>query len=208
MAKPPSRLLVTAFEPFAPPGKPLRAGNASEDVIRAFEDRSRGRCDLLVLPVDPTCEVRLARALNRDPSAVVAMGEAALPGTWDTNVEVRAWDRPVIQSRSAGVPSRSVPSRSVPSRAAGPPGASPSEAFFSSSFAAGLQLLPGMEREERIGSYWCNRAYYRVLEWCLRFERPAAFLHLRVDGDRGRQGVHLEHAVKEAEKAVRSAGVS
>jgi pyrrolidone-carboxylate peptidase len=190
MAKPPSRLLVTAFEPFAPPGKPLRPGNASEDVIRAFEDRSRGRCDLLVLPVDPTCEVRLARALNRDPSAVVAMGEAGLPGAWDTNVEVRAWDRPI-----------------VPSRTAGPPGASPSEAFFSSPFAAGLPLLPGMEREERIGSFWCNRAYYRILEWCLRFERPAAFLHLRVDGDRGRQGVHLEHAVREAEKAVRSAGV-
>jgi len=183
--KPPTRLLVTAFEPFAPPGRGMRPGNASEDVIRAFEDRARGRCDLLVLPVDPRCEVALARALDRDPAGVVAMGEAALPGSWDSNVEVRAWDRPV-----------------VPARAAGPSSSAPSEAFFASPVAEGLPLLPGMEREDRIGSYWCNRAYYRVLEWCLRFGRPALFLHLRVEGDRGRQGAHLDHAVREVERAA------
>lgn len=201
-SKPPSPMLVTAFEPFAPPGglpgKAKRPGNASEDVLRAFEDRARGRCDLLVLPVDPTCEVRLARALNRDPVAVVAMGEASLPGPWDTNVEVRAWDRPIVPVRPASRPAF---------RPAALPDATPSESFFSSSFAAGLPLLPGMEREDRIGSHWCNLAYYRILEWCLRFERPAAFLHLRVDGDRGRQGAHLDHVLREAARAADSAGV-
>jgi pyrrolidone-carboxylate peptidase len=189
-SKEPSTMLVTAFEPFGLPGKAKRPGNASEDVLRAFEDRARGRYDLLVLPVDPKCEVRLARALNRDPVAVVAMGEASLPGPWDTNVEVRAWDRPIVPVRPAGLP-----------------GAAPSESFFSSPFAAGLPLLPGMEREDRIGSYWCNLAYYRILEWCLRFERPTAFLHLRVDGDRGRQGAHLDHVLREAARAANSAGV-
>jgi hypothetical protein len=151
--------------------------------LRAFGDRARGRCDLVVLPVDARCEVQLARALHRNPAGVVAMGEASLPGAWDTNVEVRAWDRLVAASRAAGPSPRA-----------------PSEAFFSSPFAASLPLLPGMEREDRIGSWWCNRAYYRVLEWCLRFERPAVFLHLRAGGDRGRHVAHLEHAVAAMER--------
>ncbi len=201
MAEPQSRtppqgpILVTAFERFASPGKTLRPGpmgreNESEEALRAFGDHARGRCDLVVLPVDARCEVQLARALHRNPAGVVAMGEASLPGDWDTNVEVRAWDRLVVASQT------------IPQRAAGPSPRAPSEAFFSSPFAASLPLLPGMEREDRIGSYWCNRAYYRVLEWCLRFERPALFLHLRAGGDRGRHVAHLEHAVAAMERQV------
>ncbi len=186
----PGPILVTCFEAFAPPGKRLRPENESEEVLRVFGDRNAhrspvpgpgtgaGRCDLLILPVDPRCEVQLARALHRNPSGVVAMGEAGLDGSWDTNVEVRAWDRPILTERAAGRPPRT-----------------PSEAFFSSPFAASLPLLPGMEREERIGSYWCNRAYYRILEWCIRFERPAVFLHLRVGSDRTNHVAHLEHAL-------------
>jgi len=180
---PPSRLLVTAFEPFGPPGKPKRAANASEEVLCAFGDRHPGHCDLLVLPVDPRCEVVLARALNGNPVGVVATGEAGLPGNWDTNVEVLARDLPV---------------------SAGPPTPGPeAPVLVTSSLAQRLHLLPGMEREDRIGSYWCNRVYFRLLQWCTRFARPGVFLHLRVDGDRGHQLRHLQHAVTAMERETR-----
>jgi hypothetical protein len=173
----PQRLLVTAFEPFAPPGGTMRASNASEEVLHAFGDRHAGRCDLLVLPVGPLCEVRLARALNRSPAGVVAMGETGQEGDWDTNLETRAYDRPV---------------------AAGTPGRGTASAV--SDFSLRLHLLPGMAREDRIGSYWCNRAYFRILQWCIRFGRPGLFLHLRVDGDRARQLRHVGHAVQAMER--------
>jgi hypothetical protein len=57
-----------------------------------------------------------------------------------------------------------------------------------------------MERGDRIGAYWCNRAYFRVLQWCTLFARPGVFLHLRVDGARGRQLRHLEHVVAAMER--------
>lgn len=185
---PPSRLLVTAFEPFGAPGRPKRPANASEEVLRAFAERHPGRCDLLVFPVDPRCEVRLARAMNANPAGVVAMGEAGLPGAWDTNVEVLAYDRPVA---AAGTPGNTAGSATADA---------PARASARSSFAARLHLLPGMEREDRIGSYWCNRAYFRVLQWCTLFARPGVFLHLRVEGDRARQLLHLDHAVRAMER--------
>ena len=172
-------ILITAFEPFAPPGKPMRPENASERVLRAFEDRAGVRHRLLVLPVDPRCEVALARALHEDPAGVVAMGEAGLPGPSDTNVETCARDLPVGPSGAAGE-------------------VRPVRGLYSP-FAADLPLVEGMSREDRIGTYWCNRAYFRVLEWCRRFARPAVFLHLRVDGDRERQVRHLEHVLARME---------
>lgn len=172
----PARILVTAFEPFGPPGQPKRPSNASEEVLRAFGARFPGRCELLVLPVDARSEVRLARGLNGNPVGIVSMGEAGLPGTWDTNVEVRAYDVPLS---ATGV------------------GAAP---VAESTFAPRLHLLQGMEREERIGTYWCNRAYFLLLQWCARFERPAVFLHLRVEGDRERQALHLDHVVRALER--------
>jgi hypothetical protein len=150
--------------------------------MRAFGDREGGRCDLLLLPVEPLCEVALARALARDPAGVVAMGEIGRPGAWDTNVEEVARDLPVAVG--------------------GHPGADEA-GFRSSIFAAELPLLPGMDRADRIGSWWCNRAYYRVLEWCQLFHRPAAFLHLRVEGNRDRQLRHLQHAVRFMEDGLR-----
>ena len=181
-------ILVTAFEPFGMPGKPKRPENASETVIRAFEDRGRGRRTCVVLPVDPRCEVVLARALHGAPAGIVAMGEAGLPGTWDTNVETIARDLPVTASRPAG----------------------PAEerclvAGLASPFAASIPLLEGMEREDRIGSWWCNRAYFRVLQWCRLFGRHGVFLHLRVEGDRARQLRHLEHVVAAMEREISAA---
>lgn len=173
-ARRPGPILVTAFEPFGPPGKPVRPENASEVVLRAFLRGSRTPVDAVVLPVNPRAEVQLARALHGDPAGVVALGEAGGEGGWDTNVEVVARDLPVAAGRA-------------PTGGDAP--------LLSSPFAPAIPLLPGMERKDRIGSYWCNRAYWRVLEWCLRFERPAVFLHLRVDGDRDRQRSHLEHVL-------------
>lgn len=180
MARP--LLLVTAFEPFGPPGRPPRAENASETVLRAF-GRGPGRDHrLVVLPVDPRAEVVLARALQEGPAGVIGTGEAGLPGAWDTNLEVRAYDRPVTAARAAGE-------------------AEPA-AFLPSGLAPAIPLLPGMEREDRIGSYWCNRVYFRTLRWCLHLGRPAAFLHFRVDGDRDRQAAHLAHVAARMEEAV------
>ena len=181
-AAPCPRLLVTAFQPFGAPGKPVRPENASDSVLRAFGDREGNRYDLLVLPVEPLAEVLLARALARDPVGVVSMGEAGLPGAWDTNVEEVARDLPVT--------------------AGGHPGAA-AAGFRASPFARSIPLLPGMERADRIGAYWCNRAYYRVLEWCQLFHRPAVFLHLRVEGHRARQLRHLDHAVRFMEESLR-----
>ena len=178
-------ILVTAFEPFGPPGKPKRPGNASETVLRAFEDRARGRGACVVLPVDPQCEVVLARALHGAPAGIVAMGEAGLPGTWDTNVEIVARDLPVTASRSAGPADEGSPA-----------------AGLASPFAASIPLIAGMEREDRIGSYWCNRAYFRVLQWCRIFGKHGVFLHLRVEGDRPRQLRHLEHVVAAMERSI------
>jgi len=174
---PPRRILVTAFEPFAAPGKPMRPENASETVLLEFLERHRDRCASVVLPVDPRCEVALARALNGDPLGVVAMGETGAAGHWDTNVEEFARDLPV--RTAAGAPGL-------------PPDGTP---FRASEFAAEVPLLEGMRRRDGIGSWWCNRAYWRVLEWCQLFHRPAVFLHLRVAGDRSRQLRHLEHVV-------------
>ena len=176
---PQPRLLVTAFEPFGAPGRPRRPSNASEEVVRAFAQRHPDRCAIVVLPVDPRCEVRLARALDGNPSGVVSLGEAGLEGEWDTNVEVRARDLPVEAGRSR--PERGGLAADSP-------------------LARRIHLLPGMEREDRIGTYWCNRAYFRVLQWCARFDRPGIFLHLRVDGARGRQLRHLEHVVAAMER--------
>jgi len=180
---PQTRLLVTAFEPFGAPGKPKRASNASEETLRAFAARHPGRCTVVILPVDARCEVALARAMNGNPAGVVATGEAGLAGGWDTNVEMLAWDRPVDVSRPGGNGTRG-----------------DAERCARSAFAPRLHLLPGMEREERIGSYWCNRAYYRVLQWCALFGRPGVFLHQRVDGARGAQLRHLEHVVTAMER--------
>ncbi|NUN52972.1 MAG: hypothetical protein HUU06_09340, partial [Planctomycetaceae bacterium] len=67
----PARILVTAFEPFGPPGGPVRPENASETVLRALLARDPGRFDALLLPVDPRCEVALARAFDGDPPGVL-----------------------------------------------------------------------------------------------------------------------------------------
>jgi pyrrolidone-carboxylate peptidase len=179
----PARILVTAFEPFGPPGGPVRPENASETVLRALRERDPARIDSIVLPVDPRCEVALARAFDADPPGVLALGEAGGPGEWDTNVEEVARDLPVGRSPAS----------------AQDPG---SAVFRSSLFAAGVPLLPGMERGDRIGSYWCNRAYWRVLEWCQLFHRPAVFLHLRVGGDRARQADHAAHVLACMERAA------
>lgn len=174
------RLLITAFEPFGAPGKPKRPENASEEVLRAFGDRPSLRCDLVVLPVALRCEVVLARSLHRNPAGIVATGEAGSPGAWDTNVEAFARDLPVTAA----------------------PEGQEGVLRLESAFARGLPLLPGMEREDRIGSYWCNRAYFRVLQWCRFIRVPAVFLHFRVDGDRRRQLGHLEHVVAEMERVT------
>jgi hypothetical protein len=170
---PAPRLLVTAFEPFGPPGRPPRPENASERVLRAFGDGPGRDHRLVILPVDPRAEVVLARALQEGPAGVLGTGEAGLAGAWDTNLEVRAYNRPVTAARPDGE--------------AGP------AAFLHSDIAASIPLLPGMEREDRIGSYWCNRVYFRLLRWCLVLGRPGAFLHFRVEGDRARQAAHLAH---------------
>ena len=182
------RLLVTAFEPFGLPGRSMRAENASESVLRAIRERPGFRHEALVLPVDARCEVHLARALNRDPAGIVALGESGAAGRWDTNVEFLARDLPPRAYRSEGI------APEVPRTAA----------VLPSSFAMDVPLLPGMEREDRIGSYWCNRAYWRVLQWCRLFSRPAIFLHFRVEGDRRNQLFHLEHV--RAEMEARLAG--
>jgi pyrrolidone-carboxylate peptidase len=184
----PRRLLLAAFEPFGARADSARPENASETVLRAWAKRHAGRHAVVILPVDPRCEVVLARALHDNPAGVVALGEAGLPGAWDTNVEVRARDLPIVAARSAGAP--------APAKAA----------TLSSDFAPTLALPPGMEREDRIGSFWCNRTYYRVLQWCNLFGRPSVFLHLRVDGDRARQGEHLAQVVERMEQAATRGG--
>jgi hypothetical protein len=178
-------LLVTAFEPFGPPGRPPRPENASETVLRAFGNGPGRDHRLVVLPVDPRAEVVLARALQEGPAGVIGTGEAGLSGAWDTNLEVRAYDRPVVAARSAGT-------------------AAPAPFLFSD-FAAGVPLVPGLEREDRIGSYWCNRVYFRLLRWCLTLGRPGAFLHFRVEGDRARQAAHLAHVAARLEAALAGA---
>jgi pyrrolidone-carboxylate peptidase len=179
-------ILVTGFRPFGLPGRPSRPENASETVLRSLEDRSRGNHPFVVLPVDPRCEVLLARALDLGPAGVVATGEAGLDGSWDTNVEGVARDLPVQVVRP--------PERArLEDTTAG---------FIPSTFAGQVPLLDGMDRADRIGAFWCNRAYFRVLQWCRRFERPGVFLHLRVDGDRARQARHVEHVLGEMQRAV------
>ena len=185
--EPAPRILVTAFEPFGPPGKPLRPENASERVLRAFLELHPARVSTVVLPVDARCEIHLAREFDRDPAGVVATGEAGGDGPWDTNVEEVARDLPVAASATLD------------------PGAAGNAVFRTSLFAPALSLLPGMEREDRIGSYWCNRAYWRVLEWTQLFHRPAVFLHFRVGGDRERQVAHLAHVVAAMERTLHRA---
>jgi len=177
------RILVTAFRPFAPPGRPLRPVNRSQEVLEAFLARSPGAVRSLVLPVDPRCEVVLARALDQNPVGVVATGEIEEPGEWDTNVEEFAFDLPV-QTSGEGRGARGEPR------------------WLSSPFAGSFPLREGMERRERIGAFWCNRVYFRVLQWCNRFARPGVFLHLRTEGDLERQVRHLEHAVKAMDAAL------
>jgi len=175
----PRRILVTAFEPFGPPGKSKRDANASEEVVRAFRGNHPGRCDVRVLPVGPLAEVHLARALQLHPLGVVGMGETGQEGEWDTNVEPGAAD---ITVRTGGL--------------------RPGTPMRASEFATSIPLLPGMEREVRIGAYWCNRIYFRALEWSHIHRIPAVFLHLRVGCDRRRQREHLEHVVAHMERVV------
>lgn len=177
------RILVTAFRPFAPPGKAPRPVNRSEEVLGAFLARSPDAGDTLLLPADPRCEVALARALDRDPFGVVALGETAETGPWDTNVEENAYDLPV-QAKNNGGPFRREPR------------------WLSSAFAETIPLREGMERRDRIGSWWCNRAYFRILQWCNRFARPGVFLHVRTEGDLERQVRHLDHVVKAMDAAL------
>jgi hypothetical protein len=177
------RILVTAFRPFAAPGKPMRPVNRSEEVLKAFLDRWPDSCRSLVLPVDARSEVVLARALDHNPLGVVCTGETGEPGDWDTNVEEFAFDLPV-QAAYDGRPLREEPR------------------WLSSPFAESLPLREGMARRDRIGAFWCNRVYFRVLQWCNRFARPGVFLHLRTEGDLERQVRHLEHAVKAMDAAL------
>jgi len=176
------RILVTAFRPFAPPGKPLRPSSRSEEVLAGFLVRTPDSVDTHLLPADPRCEVALARALDRDPFGVVALGETQEEGSWDTNVEENAYDLPV--QAAAGGPFRREPR------------------WLSSFFAEGIPLREGMERRDRIGSWWSNRAYFRILQWCNRFARPGVFLHVRTDGDLERQVRHLDHVVKAMDAAL------
>ena len=185
--EPASRILVTAFEPFGRPGSPVRPENASERVLRAFLELHPDRVSSAVLHVDARCEVHLAREFDGNPGGVVATGEAGGEGKWDTNVEEVARDLPVAASAAVDVE------------------AGGDAVFRTSLFAPGLALLPGMEREDRIGSYWCNRAYWRVLEWTQLFHRPAVFLHFRVGGDRERQLHHLAHVVDSTERTLHRA---
>jgi len=178
-----ARVLVTAFRPFAPPGGPMRPVNRSQEVLEAFRAASPDAGDFLVLPVDPRCEVALARSLDRNPAGVVCLGETSEAGDWDTNVEEMAYDLPVQSG----------------------PGASPRPVeprWISSPFAGAFPLRDGMERRDRIGAFWCNRVYFRALQWCNRFARPGVFLHLRTSGDLGRQVGHLDHVLKALDAAL------
>jgi hypothetical protein len=60
-----------------------------------------------------------------------------------------------------------------------------------------------MERQVRIGNFYCNRVYLRGLEHTSLRKRPAVFLHLRVDGDRGRQIGHVKYVLDEMERTIR-----
>ena len=175
------RILVTAFRPFAPPGGTMRSANRSQEVLEALLAQSPGACDSLLLPVDPRCEVSLARSLDRDPDGIISLGETSEPGPWDTNVEEIAYDLPVNVAPNT---------RHREPR------------WLSSAFASAFPLREGMERRDRIGAYWCNRVYFRALQWCNRFARPGVFLHLRTGGDLARQVRHLDHVLKAMDAAL------
>ena len=77
------RILVTAFRPFAPPGGTMRSANRSQEVLEALLAQSPGACDSLLLPVDPRCEVSLARSstATRTGSSPSARRRSPAPGT-------------------------------------------------------------------------------------------------------------------------------
>ncbi len=177
-------LLLTAFEPFGTPTRPDRGTNASEEVLLLWRERHPGIHRTLILPVSRRAETILARALTADVAGVIATGEAGIDGAWDTNIEPWAEDRPIAS------PGISPPGQETPLR-------------LHSAFAPTVELVPGLEREPRIGAYWCNRVYFRILDWARWNPRPVVFLHLRVDGDRSRQRTHLEHVVAAMEGTIR-----
>ncbi|MHC4924619.1 MAG: C15 family peptidase [Planctomycetota bacterium] len=181
----PSRILITAFEPFASPGKPMRDANASQEVLEAFVTRYPDRCDHVVLPVNTACEEQLHYAKEGGPAGISSMGEADREGDWHTNAEPLAWDRAV----QTGTPEDDASS-------------------MRSAFVEGLPLTEGMESEERIGSYWCNRVYYLDLQWSNGRGHPVVFLHLRVHGSRERQLEHLEHVVAHMERVLAEQGTA
>jgi hypothetical protein len=178
---PPRHILVTAFAPFGTPLRPNRGANASEEVARAWIGRGRTGVRVLVLPVSPAAEVVLARALSANPSAIVATGEAAFPPGPDTVLEPWAEDREVETGPAEGPALR-----------------------LHSSAADEISLVDGLARGPSIGRYWCNRVYFRILEWTLVHPRPAVFLHMRVEGDRARQRGHLDHVVARLDAMART----
>ena len=177
------RILVTAFRPFAPPGGRMRDVNRSQEVLEALLAQTPDAFDSRVLPVDPRCEVALARSLDRNPAGVVCMGETSEPGSFDTNVEEIAYDLPIHAGPGAA------PRRHEPR-------------WLSSPFSGAFPLRDGMERRDRIGAFWCNRVYFRALQWCNRFARPGVFLHVRTGGDLARQVKHLDHVLRAMDAAL------
>ena len=168
------KVLLTAFQPFGAKGA-LSGNNISKQVCDVLAKEQGGRVNYVVLDVGETGESQLADALAMNPRGVLLSGEDTSMIGPQVRIEPKAYDP--AQQLNLTIP-KLVPWGVLSLRL---PGAS----SLSSDFAEEAVAAAGGRKvafQTGIGTFWCNRIYYRALQWGDPRSRPVLFVHLGVFG--------------------------
>lgn len=169
-----AKLLLTAFQPFGLKGL-VSGQNISKQVCDALARERGGDVQYVVLDVGPAAETQLSVALAEEPGGVLLSGEDLSLLTSPARVEPRAYNPG--QQLGLNIP-KLVPWGVLSFRL-------PWARSLSSNLAEQAAAAAGGRRaelREHIGTFWCNRMYYRALEWGQAQARPVLFVHLGVFG--------------------------
>lgn len=158
-----SKILVTAFEPFALSGF-LRKANASNDILNLLRaDFKDGH--FLKLPVSVEADKLLRTHLDKErPDGILCMGEdlLMLPGV--VKLEPFAYDcRPTLNFLAP-------------------------KQYKNTLASVFAQSVTPTENQSTIGTYYCNSLYKTALQWAAENGAvPVGFTHVSVLGNRKQQ---------------------
>jgi pyrrolidone-carboxylate peptidase len=157
-------VLVTGFEPFGliRGHVPLLKGNRSQQLLEMLRERFGAQdFEYLILPVDRTAVDMLGQHLTLTTAGAFMMGEDLLARM---RIETTSYD-PRAQLGVGPFQVRT-------------PGARAAVSPFAAELAGELKGQAGVSTDSGIGTFFCNRVYWRGQEWGESNGRPTVFIHV------------------------------